>query len=95
MNILTINNTKMNATEKKYVEKLKELIEHVGGTDPEYCHKCKEMLDEISALESQSEESYPREFVEWYSGMEFIKIDSASKRWKREKGNWKSKVKPK
>ena len=57
----------MNATETQYVEKLKELVEHVGGTDPKWCHTCKEMLDEISALEQQiSEEvSYPREFVEW------------------------------
>ena len=46
----------MNATEKQYVEKLKELVEHVGGTDPKWCHTCKEMLDEISALEQQIEE---------------------------------------
>ena len=46
----------MNATEKKYVEKLKELVEHVGGTDPKWCHTCKEMLDEISALEQQIKE---------------------------------------
>ena len=43
----------MNATEKKLIEKLKELVEHVGGTDPKWCHTCKEMLDEISALEKQ------------------------------------------
>jgi hypothetical protein len=47
------------------------------------------VADAILALDEQSEESYPKEFVEWYSGMEFIKIDSAFKRWKRETGNQK------
>ena len=96
----------MNATEKKYVEKLKELVQmykilnkmnswkyptHRKFTDAKNIVKFEivELESEISALESQSEESYPREFVEWYSGMEFIKIDSAFKRWKRETGNQK------
>ena len=69
----------MNTAEKKLIEKLKEVIMHVGGfgeynsnTDiseqlrfTENCPECWKLADEISALESQSEVSYPREFVEW------------------------------
>jgi hypothetical protein len=51
---------------KALYEKLKELIEHVGGIDLKGCNICEQMMKEISALESQSEESYPMEFVEWY-----------------------------
>ena len=56
----------MNATEKKYVEKLKEYIHHlrINGS---YDVKWTVFESEISALEQQisEEESYPREFVEW------------------------------
>ena len=66
MNFLT--HQPMNATEKKYVEKLKELVGEVDypeqSQDRQYIKKLKK---EISALEQQisEEESYPREFVEW------------------------------
>ena len=82
----------MNATEKKYVEKLKEYIEEILKYKFVIPMDMYDKFEsEISALEQQisEEESYPREFVEWYSGMEFIKIDSAFKRWKRETGNQK------
>ena len=70
----------MNATEKQYVEKLKDIKESFSNLSNRYYMWSsmaviyKQDLDpliailesEISALESQSEEeSYPREFVEW------------------------------
>ena len=60
-------------TDKQIIEKLKELVEHLkemlyltgwAAGQPETTSK--KLIDEISALESQSEEeSYPKEFVEW------------------------------
>ena len=43
-----------------------------------------------SISQLQEGEMYPREFVEWYSGMESEKIERAYQRWIKE-----SKVKPK
>jgi hypothetical protein len=42
---------------KALIEKYKELVEHVGGTDPEYCHECKRLLSEIASLEQAEEKS--------------------------------------
>jgi len=61
----------MNATEKKYVEKLKELVLFLDDcnfsttVDKDQWLKRKRLYNELAALESQSEVSYPREFVEW------------------------------
>jgi len=65
----------MNATEKQYVEKLKEVIRmfkvRKGTSDGGIINTCDikitQLESEISALEQQisEEESYPREFVEW------------------------------
>ena len=90
-------------TDKQIIEKLNEIKESFCKLSNRYymwsslavIYKqdldplIEQLQSEIKALESQSEVSYPREFVEWYSGMEFIKIDSAFKRWKRETGNQK------
>ena len=66
----------MNATEKKYVEKLKEYIHHlrINGS---YDYKWNVFEFEISALEQQiSEEvSYPREFVEYLKNECYIDFD--------------------
>jgi len=58
----------MNATEKKYVEKLKEYIEEILKYKFVIPMDMYDKFEsEISALEQQisEEESYPREFVEW------------------------------
>ena len=58
----------MNATEKKYVEKLKEYIPEILKYKFVIPMDMYDKFEsQISALESQirEEESYPREFVEW------------------------------
>ena len=49
---------------KALYEKLKELIEHVGGIDLKGCNICEQMMKEISALESQLSEP-DKELGEW------------------------------
>jgi hypothetical protein len=84
----------MNATEKQYVEKLKEYIEEILKYKFVIPMDMYDKFEsEISALEQQIKEvevSYPMAFVEWYSGMESEKIERAYQRWIKE-----SKVKPK
>jgi len=71
-------------TKEQIVEIVREKAKEYRQFDPNFAIS---IANAILAIYEQSEESYPREFVEWYSGMEFIKIDSAFKRWKRETGN--------
>ena len=46
--------------DKQIIEKLKEVVEHIGGTDLEGCPICEKLMKEIEVLEEQpEEESYP------------------------------------
>ena len=100
-------------TDRQIIEKLKELVDLLKLRISHYAAgnlrgHIEKRESEISALESQSEESYPREFVEWVGVQELFfdldnlwifETDEYGVVWKKTTTElfeyWQSKVKPK